>query len=144
MTKSTGERRPKIEEGKAVLCVFPKLHCPFIRQTFQVNKKHWKEHGAKLKLRKAEVYLVVDRINPGYEWVFDDPDTIAVEKLDGTNVKILTEGVVFYNLKRKAEKKTYMAKLRRDMFDWFYTLKIDIHEYDNAGRDELEDQEQFD
>lgn len=25
---------------------------------------------------------MVDRINPGYEWVFDDEDTIAVEKLD--------------------------------------------------------------
>ncbi|MFH1434914.1 MAG: hypothetical protein ABIJ56_04265 [Pseudomonadota bacterium] len=49
-----------------------------------MNQKQWKEHGSRLKLRKPEVYLVVDRINPGFEWVFDDPDTIAVEKLDGT------------------------------------------------------------
>ena len=40
--------------------------------------------------------------------------------------KVMAEGVVFYNMKRKAEGKTYMAKLRRDMFPWFYTDKIDI------------------
>lgn len=202
-----------------LLSDFPKIQCPFIR-------KEIKGH-----------YLVVDEINPGFEWVFDDPDTIAVEKLDGTNVKLKTEnsrlvaiqnrmnvidpllllkgkafivegvfmaiqkgyvaddeeqageiigpklqnnpyqfnyhlwypfskaikhlryksfhehertydnfsswfkdylkslfhtkqvgyehavfaeGIVFYNLRRKAEGKSYMAKLRRDMFDWFY------------------------
>ena len=37
-----------------------------------------------------EVYLVTPEINPEYEWVFED-DTIAVEKLNGTNVKLLTE-----------------------------------------------------
>ncbi|MBW2702729.1 MAG: hypothetical protein JRF33_18060 [Deltaproteobacteria bacterium] len=229
---------------------FPKIHCPFIRQTFKVNREQWKEHGAKLKLRKPEVYLAVNQVNPGFEWVFDDPDTIAVEKLDGTNVKILTEagrlitvqnrknvidplqiikgktflmegifmsigkglvkadgeqageiigpklqgnpykldlhewypfekavahlsyksflehertyenldswfhkwlfsryftkrasklgldekvmaeGVVFYNLKRRAEGKTNMAKLRRDMFDWYYSDKIEIYDFD--------------
>jgi len=34
--------------------------------------------------------LVSPEINPEYEWVFED-DTIAVEKLNGTNVKLLTE-----------------------------------------------------
>jgi hypothetical protein len=249
--------------SETILSDYPKLYCPFIRQTFAVNKDHWKKHGAKLGLRKPEVYLAVDRINPGYEWVFDDPDTIAIEKLDGTNVKILTEGgrliavqnrknvidplqvikgktfiiegifnaigkgyvkedgeqagevigpklqgnpykldmhewypfekainhlayksfldhernfdnwsswfkdwlhsrfftkrasklkldekvmaegVVFYNLKRKAEGKVYRAKLRRDMFEWYYSSKIDIIDYDTAGREEIEDQEQF-
>jgi len=28
----------------------------------------------------------------GYEWVFDNPEIFAVEKLDGSNVKIRTEG----------------------------------------------------
>ncbi|MBN2499015.1 MAG: hypothetical protein JXR96_30780 [Deltaproteobacteria bacterium] len=252
-----------MEEGP-LLSDFPKIHCPFIRQTFGVDRGQWKKLGARLKLRKPEVYLAVDRVNPGYEWVFDDPDTIAVEKLDGTNVKILTEGgrllavqnrknaldplqvikgktfimegvfmsigkglvkadgeqageligpkvqgnpykldlhewypfekaiahlayrsfhehernfdnwsswfkdwlhsryftkrasklgldekvfaegVVFYNLKRKAEGKTYMAKLRRDMFDWYYSDSIAIVDYGKQGRDEIEDQEQFD
>jgi len=70
---------------------FPKLHCPFIRQTFKVSHESFKKFGNKYMLRAPEVYLVVDRINPGYEWVFEDPDTFAVEKLDGSNVKILTE-----------------------------------------------------
>lgn len=254
----------RVMKENPILSDFPKLRCPFIRQTFKVNKEHFKKHGSKLKLRSPEVYLVVDRINPGYEWVFDDPETVAVEKLDGTNVKILTEGgrlttvqnrlnvidplqiikgktfiiegifqaigkgyvqtdgeqageiigpkvqgnpykldvhlwypfekavkhlsyrsfhehdknfdnfsswfkdwlvsrfytkrasklgledkvmaegVVFYNFKRKAEHKIWMAKLRRDMFKWFYEDKIDICDYTKAGRDEIEDQDKFD
>lgn len=243
---------------------FPKLHCPFIRQTFLVNPDQFKKSGNQLGLKYAEVYLAIDRVNPGYEWVFDDPNTIAVEKLNGTNVKlkmeggrlvalqnrknvidplqimhgktfiiegifrsvgkgyvkedgeqageligpkvnanplrldfhewypfdkaindlryksfhehdrtfdnwyawfkdgllsryytklaskrggtedkVFAEGIVFYNLQRKAENKPYMAKLRRDMFDWFYT-GIDVIAYDKKGRDEIEDQERFD
>lgn len=223
---------------------FPKIECPFVRKTYKVNKDDFKKYGSKLQLRNPEVYLVTAEINPGYEWVLDDPDTIAVEKLNGTNVKLQTEsgrlialqnrknvidplqilkgknfivegifsaiqkgyvednqiqageiigpklqgnpylldnhiwypfakaikhlkyksfhehertfanfsswfkdylkslyhtkkvgygnatfaeGVVFYNLKRQAEHKTYMAKLRRDMFDWFYADKIEIY-----------------
>ena len=243
---------------------FPKIHSPFIRQTFRVNPEQWKKEGSKLGLRLPEVYLVTKRITPGYEWVFEDPDTIAVEKLNGTNVKILmekgrlaalqnrknvidplqimhgktfiiegvfrsigkgyvkeegeqagevigpklqgnpykldlhewypfekaigdlryksfhehernfenwsswfkdylfsryftkrasklglkeqvfAEGVVFYNFKRKAEGKAWMAKLRRDMFDWYYSPKIEIRDYIPDGRDEVEDQEKFD
>lgn len=228
-----------------MLTDFPKLHCPFIRKEFPVNKEQWKKHGRKLQLREPKAYLVVDEVNPGYEWVFDDPDTFAVEKLDGTNVKlktengrlvelqnrkniidplqivkgktfilegvfqaigkgyveqdgeqagevigtklqgnpyklnnthlwypfeksikqlryksfhnhdrtfenwsswfkdwlpslfsmkrgnrnIMAEGVVFYNLKRKAEGKLYMAKLRRDMFEFFYSNLIEVYNY---------------
>ena len=79
-------------DEKPSMSDFPKLHCPFIRQTYEVDRKQFKKLGRKLKLRNPEVYLVVDRVNPGYEWVFEDPDTFAVEKLDGTNVKLLTEG----------------------------------------------------
>lgn len=247
-----------------MLTDFPKVSCPFIRQTFKVNKEQWKKFGSKLQLREPKAYLAVERINPGYEWVFEDPETIAVEKLDGTNVKLLTEngrlislqnrknvidplqiikgktyiiegifraiqkgyvqadgeqagevigpklqgnpyklevhewvpfdraintlsyrsfhehernydnwsnwfkdylfsryftkrasklgidekvmaeGVVFYNLKRKAQGKTYMAKLRRDMFPWFYSNLVEIYDFDKAGRNEEEDQDQFD
>jgi len=223
---------------------FPKLHCPFIRKDFEVNEDDWEKYGRELQLRRPSVYLVINKINPGYEWVFDDEDTFAVEKLDGTNIKLMTEngrltalqnrkniidplqiikgqsfilegvfqsigkwyvkqngiqageligpklqgnpydmtthlwypfekaiahlryrsfhehdrtfenwsswfkdwlvsrfatkrgkkdimaeGVVFYNLKRKAEGKTYMAKLRRDMFHWYYSDKITIYNY---------------
>lgn len=246
-----------------LLTDFPKLSCPFIRQTFQVNSEHFKQHGRKYGLRKPEVHLVVNRVNPCYEWVFEAPDTFAVEKLNGTNIKLKTEngrlialqnrknvldplqiiggknfiiegifrsigkgyvkadgeqagecigpklqgnpykldfhewypfekaindlryksfhehersfdnwsswfkdwlhsryyqkiaskkgiddkvfaeGIVIYNLRRKTEKQTWMAKLRRDMFDWFYP-DIEIHEYDKQGCPEQEDQEKFD
>lgn len=79
------------EKSETMLSDFPKIHCLFIRQTFPINHEDWKRVGKSLGLRQPEVYLVVDRINPGYEWVFEDPDTIAVEKLNGTNVKIRTE-----------------------------------------------------
>ena len=247
-----------------LLTDFPKIECPFLRQTLRVNPEQWEKDGASMKLREPEVYLVTDRINPGYEWVFEDPDTFAVEKLDGTNIKILTkggrllliqnrknpidplavfrgktfiiegifrsigkgyikedgeqageligpkvqgnpykldfhewypfekairdlryksfhehdrtfdnwsfwfkeglysryftkraskmgsgekvmaEGVVFYNMKRKAEGKSWMAKLRRDMFDWFYSDRIEIFGYRKDGTGVPENQGKFD
>jgi hypothetical protein len=74
-----------------ILTDFPKLLCPFIRQTFKVNKEHFKNLGGAFELGEPEAYLVVNKVNPGYEWVFEDPDTIAVEKLNGTNIKLKTE-----------------------------------------------------
>jgi hypothetical protein len=252
-----------MEDSKPCMTDFPKIYCPFIRQTFKADKEQWKKVGSKLQLRTPEVYLVVNRINPGFEWVFEDPDTIAVEKLNGTNIKIKTEkgrlvavqnrlnvidplqilggqshlmegifqaggrqyvkpdgeqageligpklqgnpykldlhlwypferaitdltyrsfhehdrtfanwsswfrdgllsrfftkrasklglqdkvfaeGVVFYNLKRKAESRSWMAKLRRDMFYWYYSDQIEIFDYSEEGRPEEEDQEKF-
>jgi len=243
---------------------FPKVRCPFIRQTFKVDRDSWRKHGSALCLRAPEVYLAVNRVNPGYEWVFEDPETIAVEKLDGTNVKIKTEGgrlvavqnrlnvidplqvmkgktfiiegifhaigkgyvkidgeqvgevigpklqgnpykldqhewypfdkaitdlayrsflehartfdnwstwfesglhsrfftkrasksgstekvfaegVIFYNLKRRAQGQSWMAKLRRDMFEWYYSDKIEIDGYTREGREGPEDQDGFD
>ena len=228
-----------------MLSNFPKIECPFVRKNFAVDKDDFKEHGRRLQLRSPMAYLVTPEINPGFEWVLDDPDTIAIEKLDGTNVKLETkagslialqnrlnvidplqiisgkvfivegvfraiqkgyvhsngiqageligpklqgnpygldnhiwypfekaikhlkyrsfhehdrtfenlniwfqyhlasrflvkskgydgtapaEGVIFYNLKRKAENKSYMAKLRRDMFRWYYSDSIKIEE----------------
>jgi hypothetical protein len=236
---------------------FPKITCPFVRQLFDVNRDQWKSEGSKLGMREPRAYLVVDEINPGYEWVFEHPDTIAVEKLNGTNVKINTEkgrlvavqnrlniidplqifkgktfiiesifqaiqkqyvkeegeqvgeaigpklqgnpyklnvhlwypfeqaiknlsyrsfhehprdfenwsswfksylfsrfytklasktgakdqvfaeGVVFYNLTRKAEGQSWMAKLRRDMFEWYYSDKVEIIGYSPQGGGKL-------
>ena len=221
---------------------FPKIECPFIRKTFEVNKDDWKKYGRELELRQPNVYLVTNDINPGYEWIFEDKDVIASEKLNGTNVKletedgrlvslmnrkniidplqimkgkifiiegifraiqkgyiksegvqagevigpklqgnpykldnhiwypftkavkhlayrsfyehdrtfdnwndwfkdylisrfaaklgeknVMAEGIVFYSLKRESEGKIYMSKLRRNMFDWFYSDKIEIY-----------------
>lgn len=69
---------------------FPKIHCPFIRQTFKISDDDFKKYRANFNLRAPEVYLVVNKVNPDYEWVFEDKETIAVEKLNGTNIKIKT------------------------------------------------------
>ena len=69
---------------------FPKIECPFVRRNFPINVDDWKKHGKQLQLREPKAYLATPEITPGYEWVFED-DTIAVEKLNGTNVKLLTE-----------------------------------------------------
>jgi len=74
-----------------MLTDFQKINCPFIRQSFRITKESYKKKGGKHNLRSPEAYLAVDRVNPGYEWVFEDPDTFAVEKVDGSNVKVLTE-----------------------------------------------------
>jgi len=39
----------------------------------------------------------------------------------------MAEGIVFYSLKRKEEGKVYRAKLRRNMFEWFYSDRIKIY-----------------
>ncbi len=228
-----------------MLTDFPKLHCPFVRESFPIEAADFKQFGRALGLRSPEVYLVRNAITPGYEWVFDDENTFACEKLDGSNTKIVTtnnvltdlqnrknvlnplalsgntyyaegvfnaarrngyikpngeqageligpkfqgnpysldehlwypfdkavrslryksfdkhdrtlanwsewlrahifslfannhcsltlypEGLIFYNLKRKEEGKVYMAKIRRDMFDWYYTHKFPIKLYE--------------
>ena len=51
----------------------PKLESPFVRKDIDGN------------------YIVTPEINTGYEWVFEDDDVIATEKLDGTDVSIVIE-----------------------------------------------------
>ena len=38
--------------SEPILSDFPKLHCPFIRQTFPVNREQWSRHGSRLGLRQ--------------------------------------------------------------------------------------------
>ena len=38
----------------------------------------------------------------------------------GSKERVFAEGVIFYNLKRQERGEVYMAKLRREMFPWFY------------------------
>jgi len=73
-----------------VLSNFPKIGCPFVRKNFKVDIADWQQHGKVLQLRRPSVYLAVDEINPGYEWVFEDADVSVSEKLDGSNVKLKT------------------------------------------------------
>jgi hypothetical protein len=50
---------------------FPKVHSPFEREE-----------------NESDEYVVFDSVNDGYEWVFENDDVIAVEKLDGTNCAV--------------------------------------------------------
>lgn len=47
---------------------FPKVHSPFERE---------KDNNGN--------YTVIDEVNDGYSWVFQDEDVVAIEKLHGTN-----------------------------------------------------------
>ncbi len=51
----------------------PKMECPFVRK--EINGQ----------------YIVTDEIAEGYDWVFNDEEVMAIEKLHGTNVSILIE-----------------------------------------------------
>jgi hypothetical protein len=80
-----------VESRNPVLTNFPKLHSPFIRRTFQADREQLKKFLSENKMRPnydGVLYLVTSEIDPEYAWVFDSKETIAVEKLDGTNVKI--------------------------------------------------------
>ena len=52
----------------------PKLQCPFIRENNE-NRE----------------YVVMDELNEGYDWVFNDDSVRAIEKLHGTNVSIVVK-----------------------------------------------------
>ena len=49
----------------------PKIKSPFVRK------------------RIDGTYIVTNEIEPGYEWVFEDENVMAIEKLHGTNVSIV-------------------------------------------------------
>lgn len=70
---------------------FTKIEAPFVRKTYEIDPDDWKKFGSKLGLREPKVYLVTPEVNPGYEWVIDHKDTVAIEKLHGSNVGIVTE-----------------------------------------------------
>ena len=77
-----------------MLTDFPKLHSPFIRRHFQANKKQLHDFLTVRKMRRNReglLRLVTREIDPHYKWVFEDPETIAVEKVDGSNVKVKVE-----------------------------------------------------
>lgn len=68
---------------------YPKIHCPFTRRYFRMTDEEF--HAAKesgRSCRHPDILLVTPARDPDYDWVFDDNDTIAVEKLDGTNLGV--------------------------------------------------------
>lgn len=64
----------RLWRGSEIIEDMPKLESPFVREIINGN------------------YIVTPKTAKGYEWVFEDPEVRAVEKLDGTNVSIIIEG----------------------------------------------------
>lgn len=86
---------------------FPKLQSPFKRNVFEISKEDFYKYKDKYNLRSPELYLVTPEIEEGYEWVFEDPNTIASEKLDGTNISVTIDKdgniVSIYNRKNEVK-----------------------------------------
>ncbi len=56
-----------------IMIDMPKLQSPFVR------------------VETEQGYVVTPQVTEGFEWVFEDSNVLAVEKLDGTNVSIAIE-----------------------------------------------------
>jgi hypothetical protein len=71
----------------------PKLECPFVRREIDGN------------------YVVTAKIAEGFEWVFDQKqNSIAVEKLNGTNVSIVIEDGVIKSIWNRTERLPFFNK----------------------------------
>ena len=96
----------------------PKLESPFVR-----------------KLINGE-YVVTPEINPGYEWVFDDPTVLAIEKLHGTNVSIIIENGQISSIWNRTERIPFFCKGKRFILEGL----LEAHE---RGYTELPDGQWF-
>lgn len=81
----------------------PKLQSPFIRKTNE----------------KGE-YIVTSEIAEGYDWVFNDEDVIATEKLDGTNVSINIEDGIIRGIWNRTERIPFFNKGKRRIVEGVY------------------------
>jgi hypothetical protein len=77
----------------------PKLESPFVRK--EINGE----------------YILTNKITPGYEWVFEDSNTLAIEKLDGTNVSILIEEGNIKSIWNRSERIPFFNKGKRHIID---------------------------
>lgn len=71
----------------------PKLESPF-KRILNANGK----------------YVVVPEITPGYEWVFEDPNVLAIEKLHGTNVSIIIQDGIITAVYNRTERIPFFNK----------------------------------
>ena len=87
---------------KTELIDMPKLESPFVRK--EINGK----------------YIVTDEIAEGYEWVFKDETTMAIEKLHGTNVSILIQNGVIIGCWNRTERIPFFNKGKRFIIEGVY------------------------
>ena len=67
---------------KSYMESFGKIECPFVRD----------DKG-----------IVTPQIEEGYEWVFEDPNVLAVEKLDGENLSVYMQNGQLIGLRKRDE-----------------------------------------
>jgi len=89
-----------IEMGK--LPDMPKLESPFLR-----------------KMIDGE-YIVTSEITSWYEWVFEDNDVIAMEKLDGTNISIEIKDKKPVRVQNRLNKIDFWDKSKAHIIEWIY------------------------
>ena len=76
-----------------------KIECPFVRKEID---------GA---------YIVTPDIEPGYEWMFEDPTVLAIEKLHGTNVSVIIEDGTIKSVWNRTERLPFFNKGKRHVID---------------------------
>ena len=74
------------------ICDMPKIECPFVRK--EINGE----------------YIVTNEINPEYDWVFEDENVMAIEKLHGTNVSILIQDGIIVSVWNRTERIPFFNK----------------------------------
>jgi hypothetical protein len=77
----------------------PKLKSPFIRK--EIDGK----------------YVVTPEIEPGYEWVFEDPTVLATEKLNGTDVSLIIENGQITQIYNRTARIPFFNKGKRFIID---------------------------
>ena len=98
----------------------PKIECPFIRKENE----------------KGE-YIVTNEVTPGYEWVFNDPSVIAIEKLHGTNVSIIIEGGAVTSIWNRTERIPFINKSKKHIIEGV------LNSWERGYCDLLEDGQHF-
>ncbi len=77
----------------------PKLQSPFVRK--EIDGK----------------YIVTDKIEEGYKWVFEDISVMAIEKLHGTNVSILIQNGQIVGIWNRTERIPFFNKGKKFIID---------------------------
>ncbi len=93
----------------------PKLQSPFIRKTIN------------------DEYVVTSEITPWYEWVFEDKDVIAMEKLDWTNIAVEIKDKKPVRIQNRLNKIDFWDKstahLTEGIYEAFYKWYLDLPDW---------------
>ncbi|MEK6927055.1 MAG: RNA ligase family protein [Nanoarchaeota archaeon] len=98
----------------------PKLESPFERE-----------------LNEKGEYVVTPKISEGCEWVFNDENVLAIEKLHGTNVSIVIEGGNITSIWNRTERIPFINKGKKHIVEGI------LNSYERGYIDLLEDGQHF-